>query len=57
MYYALNFNSTLFFPIQTLSEKVAAALRLHVENSEETANFVEYFDKFFDMLKCKKFHN
>lgn len=41
---------------QVLSNSVAVALRqMEGEEVEETANFVEYFDKFFDCVNVGDF--
>ncbi len=40
---------------QVLSQSVATALRVHVKEAEETANFAEMFDKYFDLLNVTNY--
>ena len=40
---------------QVLSQSVATGLRIHVKEADETANFVEMLDKYFDMLNVNNY--
>ena len=41
--------------MQVLSQSVVNGLRLHIKDAEETANFADKFDKFFDILNVKNY--
>ena len=38
-----------------LSQSVANGLRLHIKDAEESANFADKFNKFFDILNVKNY--
>ena len=41
--------------MQVLSQSVVNGLRLHIKDAEETANFADKFDTFFDILNVKSY--